>query len=58
MNFDLFLDIDRFCKAKGISPAQFSRRAMNDANFIGELKRGRIPKPETVARIRAFMEAA
>lgn len=58
MNFDLFLDIHLFLKSRGMTATEFSRRALNDANFISEMKRGRTPKPETVAKIRAFMEAA
>jgi hypothetical protein len=58
VNFDLFLDIHLFCKSKGITPTTFGKLAVNDQKLVTELKRGRTPKPETVARIRAFMEAA
>lgn len=58
MNFDLFLDIHLFCKAKNITPSTFGRLAINDQKLMSEMKRGRMPKPKTVERIRAFMGAA
>jgi len=58
MNFDLFLEIHLFLKRRGMTADEFSRRALNDPKYLSEMKRGRTPKPATIAKIRAFMEAA
>ena len=58
MDFDLFINIHLFCKARNMPITTFGRLAVNDCTLVTDLKRGRMPKPETKARIIAFMEAA
>jgi hypothetical protein len=41
-----------------IPPTRFGRIAMGDPRFVFDLRNGRDPRPETVARVCAYLEAA
>ena len=47
--------IERFLRESTIAPTKFGRMAINDPRLIGDLRNGRQPRPETVARIEAFI---
>lgn len=40
----------------GISATRFGIEAVNDSKFVSELKNGRRMWPETVAKVREYME--
>ena len=42
----------------GMRPTEFGRRAVRDGLFVAELRRGRKPRPRTVARVNAFLDRA
>ena len=49
-------DVEKFLKNTNIPPARFGREAMGDPRFVFDLRRGREPRPRTIARIRKFLE--
>lgn len=53
---ELLGEIDAFSAERGLSPTKFGKLAVNDEGLVHELRRGRWPRPETVNRIRSFME--
>ena len=54
----LLRQIENFLRSKNIPPARFGREAMGDPRFVFDLRNGREPRPQTVARIRKFLETA
>lgn len=36
---------------------RFGREAVSDPRFVFDLRRGREPRPQTIERVRAFLEA-
>lgn len=49
--------IERHLRASGVKPTRFGRDAVGDPRLIGDIKNGREPRPETAARILAFIDA-
>lgn len=49
--------IERHLSDTGVMPTRFGREAVGDPRLVGDLKNGREPRPETAARILAFIEA-
>lgn len=47
--------INRYLRETEMAPTRFGRMAVNDPRLVGDLQRGRDPRPETVARIEAFI---
>jgi hypothetical protein len=47
--------ITRFCRAKGIAESRFGRDALGDPALIGQMRHGRSLRPETRARVAAYM---
>ena len=54
----LLRQIENFLRSTNIPPARFGREAMGDPRFVFDLRNGREPRPQTVARIRKFLETA
>jgi hypothetical protein len=50
--------IEAYLIRTGMRPSDFGRRAMRDGLFVAELRRGRIPRPATEARVNAFLDRA
>lgn len=53
----LLQTIERHLRTSGVPPTRFGREAVGDPRLVGDLKRGREPRPETAARIFAFIDA-
>ncbi len=47
--------IERFLRETGMSWTKFGRLAAHDPRFVGDLRNGRVPRPETEERIEHFM---
>ena len=47
--------IERFLRDTDMPWTKFGRLATHDPRFVGDLRNGRIPRPETEARVLAFM---
>lgn len=49
-------DISAFIAAQGMSDSKFGELALNDKNFVADLKnKGRSPSLKTVGKVREFM---
>lgn len=49
--------IDQFLHVSGMPPTLFGRNAVHDPRLVGDLRNGREPRPETVARIESYIAA-
>jgi len=49
--------ITEFCRQRGVAESTFGRRAVNDGKLVARLREGARIKPETLARLQAFMRA-
>lgn len=54
----LFARIDRLLRRSAISATRLGREAIGDPRFVQQLRRGRSPRPETVARVEAWLDGA
>lgn len=55
---ELFLaDIDAFLERSGMTATAFGRAALNDPNFVGDLRQGRKPNLGLVDRVHAFIHS-
>ena len=54
---DVIGRIRRYLARTGMAQTVFGRAAMNDPRFVDDLLNGRQPRPDTVARIDAFIAA-
>jgi hypothetical protein len=53
----LLREIERFLRQSEIAPTRFGRNAVGDPRFVFDLRKGRDPRPQTEARVRAYLEA-
>jgi len=53
----LLRQIEKFLRETGMPWTRFGRLAAHDPRFVGDLRNGRMPRPETRARIETFMRA-
>lgn len=53
---DLLDKIEAFCAQRGMTPSDFGRSAVNDANFVFDLRKGRDLRMKTYARVLSFMD--
>ena len=49
--------IERFLRDTGMPWTRFGRLAAHDPRFVGDLRNGRLPRPETEHRVLNFMNA-
>ncbi|GAA4818202.1 hypothetical protein GCM10023232_13490 [Sphingosinicella ginsenosidimutans] len=54
---NLLWRIERYLNATATPPARFGRDAAHDPRFVFDLRNGRTPRPETEARIAAWLDA-
>lgn len=54
----LLHSINQHLEAASISASRFGREALGDPRFVRDLRRGRVPRPETEAKVRAYLAAA
>ncbi|WP_309603346.1 hypothetical protein [Sphingomonas sp.] len=54
----LLREIEVFLRSSGVPAARFGRDALNDPRFVFDLRRGREPRPQTIARVVGFLEDA
>ena len=51
----LLADIETFCTAQEMAESQFGLLALNDKNFVADLRDGRDIRFSTAERVRQFM---
>lgn len=55
---NLLREVEKFLRWSDTAPTRFGREAVGDPRFVFDLRNGRDPRPETIARVRAYLEAA
>ena len=53
----LLRQIERFLRQTQMPWTKFGRLAAQDPRFVGDLRNGRVPRDETVARVEQFMRS-
>ena len=53
----LLREVEKFLRRSDIAPTRFGREAVGDPRFVFDLRRGRDPRPQTVARVKAFLDS-
>ena len=53
----LLREVEKFLNRSQTPPTRFGRDAVGDPRFVFDLRKGREPRPSTVQRVRAFLEA-
>lgn len=53
----LLREVEKFLRISAIPPTRFGRQAMGDPRFVFDLRNGREPRPDTINRVLAFLEA-
>ena len=53
----LLRHVEKHLRHHEVRPASFGRAAVEDPSFVFELRRGRDPRPRTVAKVMAYMNA-
>jgi hypothetical protein len=53
----LIRSIEKFLRENDMPPTRFGRLATHDPRFVLDLRNGRIPRADTEARVRRFMES-
>jgi len=53
----LLRQVEKFLRQSDTSPTRFGREAVGDPRFVFDLRNGRDPRPSTIERVRAFLEA-
>ena len=54
----LLREVEKFLRRSEIAPARFGRDAVGDPRFVFDLRNGRNPRPDTIERVRAYLEGA
>ena len=54
----LLRKVEKYLRISDIPPTRFGREAMGDPRFVFDLRNGREPRPDTVRRVVAFLEAS
>lgn len=53
----LLRKVELYLQSSDVAPTRFGREVMKDPRFVFDLRNGRDPRPSTVARVVAFLEA-
>jgi hypothetical protein len=53
----LLTQVEKHLRERGVSPASFGRAAVGDPSFVFALRRGREPRPRTVSKVLAYIQA-
>ena len=54
---NLLREIEKFLRRSDTAPTRFGRDVVGDPRFVFDLRNGRDPRPQTVKRVRAYLEA-
>jgi hypothetical protein len=56
MSNSLIQDVETFLSRSGMNPSDLGREAMNDPNFVFDLRAGRDVRMSTAEKLRLFMK--
>jgi len=54
----LLREVERFLRQSDVAPTRFGREVVGDPRFVFDLRNGRDPRPQTVAKVRAYLQGA
>jgi hypothetical protein len=54
----LLREVEKYLRQNDLPPTRFGREAMGDPRFVFDLRNGRDPRPQTIARVRAYLQVA
>jgi len=54
---NLLREVEKFLRRSDTAPTRFGREAVGDPRFVFDLRNGRDPRPRTIARVLAYLEA-
>jgi len=54
---NLLREIEKFLRRNDTPPTRFGRDVVGDPRFVFDLRNGRDPRPATVKRVLAYLEA-
>ena len=54
----LLREVEKFLRHYDTAPTRFGRDVVGDPRFVFDLRNGRDPRPATVERVRAYLQAA
>nr|WP_246449071.1 hypothetical protein [Sphingomonas sabuli] len=52
----LLREVEKHLRSHHVAPTRFGRDAVGDPRFVFDFRNGREPRPQTVARVRAYLE--
>ena len=55
---DFLREIENLLRRSEVAPTRFGREVVGDPRFVFDLRNGRDPRPRTIARVLAWLEAA
>ena len=55
---NLLREVEKYLRQSDVAPTRFGRDVVGDPRFVFDLRNGRDPRPRTIARVRAYLEAA
>ena len=50
--------VESFLSTSQVAPSRLGREAMGDPTFVRELRRGRLPRPITAAKVVAYIASS
>jgi len=50
-------EVEKFLRHRRVAPTRFGRDVVGDPRFVFDLRNGREPRPRTIQRVRAYLEA-
>lgn len=53
----LIREVEKYLRHNETAATRFGQEAVGDPRFVFDLRNGRNPRPGTIARVRAYMEA-
>ena len=53
----LLREVEKFLRQNDTAPTRFGREVVGDPRFVFDLRKGPDPRPQTIARVRAYLEA-
>jgi hypothetical protein len=54
---NLLREVEKFLRRNETAPTRFGREAVGDPRFVFDLRKGRDPRPRTIARVQAYLQA-
>ena len=54
---NLLREIEKFLRRNDTPPTRFGREVVGDPRFVFDLRNGRDPRPATVQRVLAYLQA-